>query len=63
MGIDRPGVRLFYAVEDDPLLLTVVAVDKREDGVVYGFAMARRSAAATALTTSLRDRKRTQTAR
>ena len=57
MGIDRPGVRLFYAVEDDPLLLTVVAVDKREDGVVDGSAMARLTAAATALTTSLRHKQ------
>ena len=62
-GIDRPEVRLVHAVEGDHLLVTDVAVDKREGGVVDGFAMARRSAAATALTTSLRDRKRKQTAR
>ena len=57
MGIGRPGLRLFYAVEDDPLLLTVVVVDEREDGVVDGSAMARLTAAATALTTSLRHKQ------
>ena len=63
MGIGRPGVRLFYAVEDDPLLLTVVVVDEREDGVVDGSAMARLSAAATARTIALCERQRKQPAR
>jgi mRNA interferase RelE/StbE len=43
----QQGVRLVYSVEDDHLLVTVVAVDKREDGVVYGSAIARLSAAAS----------------
>ena len=52
----QQGVRLVYSVEDDHLLVTVVAVDKREDGVVYESAMARLSAAAAALSKALRDK-------
>lgn len=52
----QQGVRLVYSVEDDHLLVTVVAVDKREDGVVYESAIARLSAAAAALTEALRDK-------
>lgn len=39
----KQGVRLVYAVEDDQLVVLVLAVDKREDGVVYGSATARRA--------------------
>ena len=39
----KHGVRLVYAVEDDQLIVLVLAVTKREDGVVYGAATARRS--------------------
>ena len=39
----KHGVRLVYAVEDQQLVVLVLAVDKREDGVVYGSATARRS--------------------
>lgn len=53
----QQGVRLVYAVEDDHLLVTVVAVDKREDGVVYESSMMRLSAvAATALSKAARDK-------
>lgn len=52
----QQGVRLVYSVEDDHLLVTVVAVDKREDGVVYESAIARLSAAAAALTKALREK-------
>ena len=37
----QQGVRLVYFVEDDHLLVTVVAVDKREDGMVYESAISR----------------------
>jgi mRNA interferase RelE/StbE len=37
----QQGVRLVYFVEDDILLVTVLAVDRREDGVVYASAAAR----------------------
>ncbi len=52
----QQGVRLVYSVEDDHLLVTVIAVDKREDGVVYESAIERLSAAAAALTHALRDK-------
>jgi mRNA interferase RelE/StbE len=52
----QQGVRLVYSVEDDHLLVTVVAVDKREDGVVYQSAVARLSVAASALSRALRDK-------
>lgn len=38
----KQGVRLVYAVENQQLVVLVLAVDKREDGVVYGSATARR---------------------
>jgi mRNA interferase RelE/StbE len=44
----QQGVRLVYSVEDDHLLVTVVAVDKREGGVAYESAMARLEAAVAA---------------
>jgi mRNA interferase RelE/StbE len=37
----QQGVRLVYFVEDDILLVTVLAVDRREDGVVYASATGR----------------------
>ncbi|XAH23771.1 type II toxin-antitoxin system RelE/ParE family toxin [Xylophilus sp. GW821-FHT01B05] len=52
----QQGVRLVYSVEDDHLLVTVIAVDKREDGVVYESALARLSVAAAALSQALRDK-------
>lgn len=42
----QQGVRLVYSVEDDCLIVTVIAVDKREDGVVYESSLARMSAVA-----------------
>lgn len=56
----QQGARLVYAVEDDHLLVTVVAVDKREDGVVYQSAVTRLSAAAEALATALRQKLKKQ---
>lgn len=52
----QQGARLVYSVEDDHLLVTVVAVDKREDGVVYKSAMARLSETAARLTEAFRDK-------
>jgi mRNA interferase RelE/StbE len=52
----QQGVRLVYLVEGDHLVVTVVDVDKREDGVVYESAVARLSAVAAALTQALRHR-------
>ena len=50
------GVRLVYAVEDNHLLVTVLAVDKRENGAVYESAMVRLSAVVAALSKSLADK-------
>ena len=52
----QQGARLVYSVEDDHLLVTVVAVDKREDGVVYQSSLTRLSATADALTQALRNK-------
>jgi mRNA interferase RelE/StbE len=37
----KQGVRLVYRVEDDVLVVMVMAVDRREDGVVHKSAIAR----------------------
>jgi len=37
----KQGVRLVYRVEEDALVVMVMAVDRREDGVVYKSAVAR----------------------
>lgn len=37
----KEGVRLVYRVQDDALIVMVMAVDRREDGVVYQSAFAR----------------------
>ncbi|RZS58786.1 mRNA interferase RelE/StbE [Sphaerotilus mobilis] len=52
----QQGVRLVYSVEDDHLLVTVIAVDRREDGVVYESALSRLSKAAATLSQVLRDK-------
>jgi len=37
----KHGFRLVYGVEDDALVVMVMAVDKREDGIIYRSALAR----------------------
>ena len=39
--LNRQGYRLVYGVQDDVLIVMVMAVNKREDSVVYQSAMAR----------------------
>ena len=39
--LKKQGFRLVYGVEDDALIVIVMAIDKREDGVVYRSVMAR----------------------
>ncbi len=51
----QQGVRLVYSVEDHYLVVTVIAVDRREDGVVYESALSRLSSAAASLSTALRQ--------
>ncbi len=55
----RQGVRLVYSVEDDHLLVTVLAVDRREDGVVYESAVSRLSAVAAAFSKAVWDKRKT----
>ena len=45
----KQGVRLVYQVEDDRLIVLVLAVDKREDSAAYKSAVARLGAVAVAL--------------
>lgn len=39
--LKKQGVRLVYGVEDDVLIVMVMAVDRREDGLVYRSVIAR----------------------
>jgi mRNA interferase RelE/StbE len=39
--LNKQGVRLVYRVKDDVLIVMVMAVDRREDGLVYRSALAR----------------------
>ncbi len=39
--LNRQGVRLVYRVEDDALIVMVMAVDRREDSLVYRSALDR----------------------
>lgn len=54
--LNRQGIRLVYAVEDDVLIVLVLAVDKREDSLVYKSAMARLVDKAAALSKALADK-------
>ncbi|WP_077038207.1 type II toxin-antitoxin system RelE/ParE family toxin [Pelomonas sp. KK5] len=45
----KQGIRLVYQVEDDRLIVLVLAVDKREDSAAYKAALTRLSEAAGAL--------------
>ncbi|RFO95615.1 type II toxin-antitoxin system mRNA interferase toxin, RelE/StbE family [Rhodoferax lacus] len=47
--LNKQGYRLVYGVQDDVLIVMVMAVDKREDSVVYQSAMARVSEKMAAL--------------
>jgi mRNA interferase RelE/StbE len=53
----KQGVRLVYAVEDQQLVVLVLAVDKRENGMVYGSAAARRPPTATRIAPRSGQRK------
>lgn len=52
----QQGIRLVYSVEDDHLLVTVITVDKREDGAAYQSALLRLAAAAEAMSKAMRDK-------
>ena len=50
------GYRLVYGVQDDVLIVMVMAVDKREDSVVYQLAMARVSEKMAELAKAIKKR-------
>ena len=52
----KQGFRLVYAVEDDALVVMVMAVDKREDGLVYRSALARLAEKVSALAQAVSKR-------
>lgn len=52
--LNKQGFRLVYGVEDDALIVMVMAVDKREDGIVYRSVVARISEKAAALAQALK---------
>jgi len=53
------GIRLVYGVEDDVLIVMVMAVDKREDNLVYHSARARFGERFPALAGRVRGRPKT----
>jgi mRNA interferase RelE/StbE len=54
--LNRQGYRLVYGVQDDALIVMVMAVDKREDSVVYQSAMARVSEKMAELAKAMKKR-------
>ncbi len=52
----KQGYRLVYCVEDDVLIVMVMAIDKREDGVVYRSVLARFAEKATELARAVKER-------
>lgn len=57
--LNKQGYRLVYGVEDDVLIVMVMAVDKREDSVVYQSAMARVTEKMAALAKAVLQRPKT----
>lgn len=53
--LNKQGIRLVYAVEDDKLIVMVMSVDKREDSIVYKSAVSRMSAKAATLAKILKE--------
>jgi mRNA interferase RelE/StbE len=54
--LNKQGYRLVYGVQDDVLIVMVMAVDKREDSVVYQSAMARVSEKVASLAKAIQKR-------
>lgn len=50
--LNKQGARLVYRVKDDALIVMVMAVDRREDGIVYRSALARLADTIKTLTTA-----------
>ena len=56
--LKKQGIRLVYGVEDDALIVVVMAVDKREDSIVYRSAIARLAEKASALADAIPTSKK-----
>ena len=56
INLRKQGYRLVYCVEDGMLIVMVMAVDKREDGVVYRSVLARFAEKATELARAVKER-------
>jgi len=54
--LKKHGFRLVYGVEDDALVVMVMAVDKREDSIVYRSALARTVEKVSALANASKSR-------
>jgi mRNA interferase RelE/StbE len=54
--LSKQGIRLVYEVIDDRLIVMVLAVDRREDNLVYRVALARLAESAETLSKALRAR-------
>jgi len=54
--LNKQGIRLVYGVEDDALIVMVMAVDKREDGIVYRSVVARLGDKAMTLAEAIKDK-------
>ena len=52
--LNKQGISLVYGVEDDVLVVIVMAVDKREDGAVYKSVVARVGEKAAALAAAVK---------
>jgi mRNA interferase RelE/StbE len=57
--LNKQGYRLVYGVEDDVLIVMVMAVDRREDSVVYQSAMQRVSDKMAELAKAVQKRLKT----
>lgn len=53
--LNKQGIRLVYAVEDDKLIVIVMSVDKREDSVVYKSAVTRMTEKAAMLAKIIKE--------
>jgi mRNA interferase RelE/StbE len=56
--LNKQGYRLVYGVQDDVLIVMVMAVEKREDRLVYQSAVARVSEQVTALARMVQKRSK-----
>jgi mRNA interferase RelE/StbE len=54
--LKKHGFRLVYGVEDDALIVMVMAVDRREDSIVYRSAVARIAEKVSAMANAFKSR-------